>query len=75
MVNKHEIKLDRNQSCRDFEKKGVDGLLSTNRRIFSHKLGTLEGINAGIKIRESTTPKFCKVPFALGHKVDKNRII
>lgn len=55
-------------------KKGVDGLLDTYRHIFSDGLGTLEGINARIKVRESATPKFCKaraVPFALRPKVDK----
>lgn len=55
-------------------KKGVDGLLDTYRHIFSDELGTLEGINARIKVRESATPTFCKaraVPFALRPKVDK----
>lgn len=49
MVKKHEIKVDRNQGCRDYEK-GVDGLLGTYRRIFSDEPRTLEGINAGSEL-------------------------
>lgn len=57
-------------------KKSADGFLDTYRRIFSDELGTLEGINARIKVRESATPKFCNlkartIPFALRPKVDK----
>lgn len=58
----------------DINQSKVDGLLERYGEIFNDELGTMSGLRAKLKIKEGTTPKFCRprtVPFALKGAVEQ----